>query len=150
MLTIDLGELPLLPTRVSLQDQTLHMGITIRKMEDRMINAQSHHSTKTMKIDLETDLSTIRMGTGETMETFLVLHRLKGETIRKIVHTANQKSYQPNNSAFRRSDSQPTTSYTPYEQKFPQNNNQTASNVLRFTTTDENFNELSDLCPLNY
>ena len=40
------------------------------------------------------------------------------------------RSDQPNNSAFRRSDNQPTTSFTPYEQKFPQNNNQTASNVF--------------------
>ena len=57
---------------------------------------------------------------------------------------------QPNNSAFRRSDNRPTTSFTPYEQKFPQNNNQTSSNVVRFTTTDETINEISDLCPLNY
>ena len=57
---------------------------------------------------------------------------------------------QPNNSAFRRSDNQPTTSFTPYEQKFHQNNNQTSFNVVRFTTTDDTINELSDLCPLNY
>ena len=56
----------------------------------------------------------------------------------------------PNNSAFRRSDNRPTTSLTPYEQKFAQNNNQTASNVVRFTITDDTSNELSDLCPLNY
>ena len=57
---------------------------------------------------------------------------------------------QPNNPAFRRSDNQPRTSFTPYEQKFPQNNNQTSSNVVRFTTTDDTINELSDVCPLNY
>ena len=57
---------------------------------------------------------------------------------------------QPNNSAFRRSDNRPTTNFTPYEQKLPQNNNQTSSNVFRFTTTDDAINELSDLCPLNY
>ena len=57
---------------------------------------------------------------------------------------------QPNNSAFRRSDNRPTTNFTPYEQKFPQNNSQTSSNVVRFTTTDDAINELSDLCPLNY
>ena len=75
--------------RISLRDQTLHMGITIRIMEDRMINAKISRSKEMIEIDLETDLSTITMGTGETMETFLVLNRLKGETIRKIVHTAN-------------------------------------------------------------
>ena len=56
----------------------------------------------------------------------------------------------PNNFAFRISDNRPTTSFTPYEQKIPQNNNQTASNVVRFTTTDDTINEISDLCPLNY
>ena len=57
---------------------------------------------------------------------------------------------QPNNSAFRRSDNRPTTGFTPYEEKFPQNNNQTSSNMVRFTTTDDTINELSHLCPLNY
>ena len=60
------------------------------------------------------------------------------------------RSDQPNNSAFRRSDNRPTTSFTPYEQKVPQNNNQTSSNVVRFTTTDDTINELSDVCPLQY
>ena len=50
----------------------------------------------------------------------------------------------PNNSAFRRSDNRPATSFAPCEQKFPQNNNQTAPNV------DDTINEISDLCPLNY
>ena len=59
------------------------------------------------------------------------------------------RSDQPNNSAVRRSDNRPTTSFTPYEQKFPQNNIQTSSKVVRFTTTDDTINELSDLCPLN-
>ena len=60
------------------------------------------------------------------------------------------RSDQLNNSAFRRSDNRPTTKFTPYEQKFPQNNNQPSSNVVRFTTTDDTINEISDLCPLNY
>ena len=60
------------------------------------------------------------------------------------------RNEQPHNSAFRRSDNRPTANITPYEQKFPQNNNQTSSNVVRFTTTDDTINELSDLCPLNY
>ena len=57
---------------------------------------------------------------------------------------------QTNNSAFRKSDNRPTTSFTPYEQNFPQNKNQTLSNVIRFTTTNNTKNELSDLCQLNY
>ena len=46
-------------------------------MEDRMINAKISHLPETMEIDLETDLSTTRMGTCETMEFFLVLRRRK-------------------------------------------------------------------------
>ena len=60
------------------------------------------------------------------------------------------RNEQSNNLAFRRSDTRPTANFTPYEQKFPQSNNQTSSNVVRFTTTDDAINELSDLCPLNY
>ena len=82
-LTIDLREVPLLPTRISLQDRTSHMGITIRTMEDHMINAQITQSIETMETDLEMDLSAIRMGTSETMETFLFLNPLKGETSQK-------------------------------------------------------------------
>ena len=60
------------------------------------------------------------------------------------------RNEQPNNFASRRSDNRPTANFTPYEQNFPQNINQTLSNVVRFTTADDTINELSDLCPLNY
>ena len=91
LLTIDLGEHLLLPTRISLQDQTRHMGKTIRIMEDRMINAKISHLTETMETDLGTDLSTTRMGTGETMEIFLVLRCLREETCHKTTSIANQE-----------------------------------------------------------
>ena len=80
LLRIDFRGVPLLLTRTSLQDQTWPMGIIIRTMEHHMITVQTHHSIETMETDLELDISTIRKGSGETMETFLVLHRLKGET----------------------------------------------------------------------
>ena len=60
------------------------------------------------------------------------------------------RSDHPTNSAFRRSDNRPTTGFTPYKHKFPQSNNQTSSNVVRFITTDDTINEFLDLCPLNY
>ena len=44
LLTIGLGEVPLLLTRIFLQDEASHMGITIRTMEDHMINAQINDS----------------------------------------------------------------------------------------------------------
>ena len=47
-ITMDLREIPLLFIRVSLQDQTSHMGTTIRTMEDYMINVQISHSIEAM------------------------------------------------------------------------------------------------------
>ena len=76
--------------RISLPDQTTH-AVTIRIIEDHMKNTQINHSIETMEIDLELDLSTMRMETGETLEIFLVLHRLKGETSPKTIHTPNQE-----------------------------------------------------------
>ena len=90
-LTIDLGEVPLMPTKISLQDPSLRIGITTLITEDHMTNAQVSHSIEIMETDLEMDPPTIRMGTGDIMETFLVLHRLKGETSHRIIHTANQE-----------------------------------------------------------
>ena len=77
--------------RNPLHSQTSQMGIIIRTMEDQMINAQINHSIEEMEIDTEMDLSTLRMGPGETTETSLFLHRLKGETSHRIVHTASQR-----------------------------------------------------------
>ena len=57
--------------------------------------------------------------------------------------------FQHRNSPFRRLEGNPTPSSSTYEQKFPQSNNQTSTNVVRFTTTDDCINELSDFCPLN-
>ena len=41
--TIDSGELPLVPTKISLQDPTLHIGTTILMIKDHMTNAQISH-----------------------------------------------------------------------------------------------------------
>ena len=67
------------------------MGITIQAREDHMINAQINHLIEAMEFDHEMDHSTIRMGTGETMGTPLVLHRIKGVTSHKITHIAKQE-----------------------------------------------------------
>ena len=55
-----------------------------------MINAQINHSTEAMEIDIELDNSTIRMGDGKTMATFLVLHQLRGEIFHKKNYTAKK------------------------------------------------------------
>ena len=91
LLTIDLGEVPLMPTRVSLLDATLHIGTTLRMIEDHVTNAQINRSIEAMETDDEMDLSTFRMGIGETKEIFLVLHRSKGGISHKIAYTANHK-----------------------------------------------------------
>ena len=89
-LSMDSGEI--LPTlsEIFLRDQTSHIGTTIQTMEDHLINAKISPSKETIEIDLEMHLSTIRTEVVVTMGTFLVLHRLQGETSHKINHTAKQ------------------------------------------------------------
>ena len=82
-LTMDLRETPPPLIKTSPPDQTSHLGTTIRTIEDHMINAQITHSIETNEIDLKVDLSTIRMETGEIMELFRLLHRLKERLLTK-------------------------------------------------------------------
>ena len=86
---IDSGEVPLMATKVSFQDPILHMGTTVRMIEDHLTNAQISHLIETMETDPDMNLSTTRMGTGETMEIFLVLHQIQEETSRKTTPIAN-------------------------------------------------------------
>ena len=76
---------------ISLQVPTSHMRTITRTTKDHMINVQTSHSIEMMEIDLELKLSTNRMGTGETMEIFLILHRLKGEAFHKTIPVANRE-----------------------------------------------------------
>ena len=55
----------------------------------------------------------------------------------------------PDNSVLRRSNSQESGGFVPCEQRFPRTNDQSGSHAVRFTTTDDSINALSDLCPLN-
>ena len=59
------------------------------------------------------------------------------------------RSSTPDNSVFRRSNSQESGGFVPYEQRFPRTNNQSGSHAVHFTTADDSINALSDLCPLN-
>ena len=59
------------------------------------------------------------------------------------------RSSTPDNSVFRRSSSQESGGFVPYEQPFPRTIDQSGSHAVRFTTTDDSLNALSDLCPLN-
>ena len=76
---------------ISLLDQTSLMRTTIRIMGTHIVNTQSNHSIETMDIGLEMDISRTRMETVETLETFLVLHLLKGEISHRTLHIANQE-----------------------------------------------------------
>ena len=60
-------------------------------IEDHMINAQISHLREAMETDPEMNLSTIRMGTGGTMETFLFLHQIREETSHKTIPIGNQE-----------------------------------------------------------
>ena len=59
------------------------------------------------------------------------------------------RSSTPDNLVFRRSKSQESGSFAPYEQRFSRSNDQADSHAVRFTTTDDSVNALSNLCPLN-
>ena len=146
LITTSLGEIPPIITRTSVADRTSHMRIIVQILEDQLINAQISHLTETMKIDLEMDLLATQMGIGGTMEIFQSTQR---RVFSQNISYRQLRSDQSTNFAFRRSDNRPPTGFTSYEQKFPQNNNQTSSNVVRFTTTDDTINELSDFCPLS-
>ena len=91
MLTMGLGEIPPIISRIFLQDQTSHIGTTAQTMENHLINAQISHLLETVEIDLEMRRSTTRMGAGEAMEIFPVLRQLKEEIYHKIFHTANRE-----------------------------------------------------------
>ena len=67
------------------------MRTITRPKDDHMINAQISHSIEMRDYDLEIDLSGTRMGTGKTMEKFLILYRVKEETSHKIPPLANQE-----------------------------------------------------------
>ena len=80
---IDSGEVPLMATKISLQDPTLQIGTTVLTIEDHFTNAQINHLIEMMETGPYTNLSTTRMGTGELMEIFLALHQIQEETFRK-------------------------------------------------------------------
>ena len=88
---IDSGEVPLIATKISLPDPTLHIGTTVRMIDDHLINAPISHLLETMETDPDLNLSTTRMGTGGTMGTFLVLHQIQEETSHKIIPIVHQE-----------------------------------------------------------
>ena len=60
-------------------------------MGDHMIDAQISHTIEAMRIDLEMNLTAIRMGIGEITEDFLVLHQLKEENSHKKIVSPTTK-----------------------------------------------------------
>ena len=60
------------------------------------------------------------------------------------------RSNSPNPSVFNRFGNRDPSNNIAYEKKFPTSNNGNQPNVVRFTTTDDETNRLSGLCPLNY
>ena len=60
------------------------------------------------------------------------------------------RSSSPKPSVFNRFGNRDTSNNIPYDKKLPTCNDGKQPNVVRFTTTDDEINELSGLCPLNY
>ena len=60
------------------------------------------------------------------------------------------QSNSPNPSVFNRFGKRDPRSNIPYDKKFSTSNSGNQPNVVRFTTTDDENNELSGLCPLKY
>ena len=60
------------------------------------------------------------------------------------------RSNSPNPSVFNQFGNQNPNNNISYEKKFPTSNNGNRPNVVRFTTTDDEINGLSGVCPLNY
>ena len=87
---IDSGEVPLIATKTSLQDPTLHIGTIVRMIDDHLINVQISHLIETMETDPDMNPTT-RMGTGGAMGTFLVLHQIQEETSHKTIPIAHQE-----------------------------------------------------------
>ena len=68
-----------------------------------------------------------------------------------LTDSRNQpRSNSPNPSVFNRFGNQNPSNNISYGKKFPTSNNGNQPNVVRFTTTDDEINGLSGLCPLNY
>ena len=59
--------------------------------DDHIINAQVSHLIDTMETNPDMNLSTTKMGTGGTMETFLVLPQTQEETSHKTIPIAHQE-----------------------------------------------------------
>ena len=60
------------------------------------------------------------------------------------------RSNSPNLSVFYRFANRDPSNNILYDKKFPTSNDSNQPNVVRFTTTNDEINELSGLCPLNY
>ena len=88
---IDSGEVPLIATKISLQDPALHIEITVRTIDDHLINVQISHLIETMETDPDMNLSTTRVGTGGTMGSFVVLHQIQEQTSHKIIPIVHQE-----------------------------------------------------------
>ena len=90
-LMMDLQDFFLHPIEISFPGPSSYMKTIIRTTEYHMIDGQTSHSIEIMEIDVELNLSTSRMGTGETIEIFLILYRLKEDTSQKIILIAHQE-----------------------------------------------------------
>ena len=146
----DSGKVPLIATKISLPDPTLHIGTTVRMIDDHMTNARISHLLETMETDPDMNFSTTRMGTGGTMEIFLVPHQTQEDTSQKTIPIAHQEMN--NLTTLRSADMTIDLQQTLH----PMNRNFRRTiirhHLMWFVSPQPmtTINELSDLCPLNY
>ena len=127
--------------------ETTHPTLVV---DDRLIDIRnSPLDGKTTMITGPTTPEPRQEEPGRTLKPIHVLLLVRDEIHRKVDSISPRGPSAPDNSVFRRSNSQDSSGFVPYEQRFPRTNDQSGSHTVRFTTTDDSINALSDLCPLN-
>ena len=106
--------------------------------------------TKTTKRDRHTSQTKTNPGIGGFNNNFSRSPSMSRQDSSFTDYRNQPRSNSPNPSVFNRFGNQNPSNNISYEKKFPTSNNGNQPNVVRFTTTDDEINELSGLCPLNY
>ena len=84
-------------------------------------------------------------GTGQNIGTFPRSPSGPRQDPQQIRQYKPSRYSTPDNSLFRRSNSEESSGFAPYEQRIPQTNDQRSSHAVRFTNTDDSINQISDL-----
>ena len=124
-------------------------GLAAEWYDNNLTNAQINHLIETMDLGSQMGLSTISTEIVETLKISHVLRVFKLEISRRVFKSAQQEvinlTILP--SADLLNDRRVVSHLS--KKKLPQTKNETPSNVVRFTTTNDSINDLSEPCPLS-